>query len=164
MGWFSRRRHRLGFGVHSPFAYSMVKDIIAPSARYRYYAEETIADSSRCSRHITRLAIIVHRLVGRNNYKTHITALPSSVTALFRNAIDLASPVASAESPSMLITSAPLRADTLTEMARKSMCLLCMAPYTSVMPPSTGILFHDTQTVLYFPYEKTAFVSYDIRF
>lgn len=38
MGWWSRLRHRRGFGVHSPFAFRLVKDCLCERTRYYDYA------------------------------------------------------------------------------------------------------------------------------
>jgi predicted O-methyltransferase YrrM len=37
--WFSKARHWKGFGIHSPFAYSFVKDVIYDNFRYPEYAK-----------------------------------------------------------------------------------------------------------------------------
>lgn len=42
MSFISRMRHRAGFGVHSPLAYSLVKNALWISPVYRYYAENEI--------------------------------------------------------------------------------------------------------------------------
>lgn len=164
MGWLSRRRHRLGFGVHSPFAYRVVKDVIAPGHKYRYYAEEAIAACDSPSRHITRLAVMVHRLAGRHNYRVKFDALSPSVEALMRHAAESAYSSSSADAPVLLITSESLEADTLTRACREHISLLILSRYESVDTPPTGVLFIDTDALLYIPYDKTAFVAYDIRF
>lgn len=38
MGWWSRQRHRRGFGIHSPFAFRFVNDCLCESAQYCGYA------------------------------------------------------------------------------------------------------------------------------
>lgn len=38
--WIARRRHALGFGVHSPFAFSVVRNIV--QERYAYYGYRDI--------------------------------------------------------------------------------------------------------------------------
>ncbi len=39
---YKRWRHTRGYGVHSPFAYSVVKEVIRPGRRYAYYGYEDI--------------------------------------------------------------------------------------------------------------------------
>lgn len=38
MGWWSRLRHRRGFGVHSPLAFRFIKDCLCERTRYYDYA------------------------------------------------------------------------------------------------------------------------------
>ena len=39
---YKRWRHTRGYGVHSPFAYTVVKEVIRPGRRYAYYGYEDI--------------------------------------------------------------------------------------------------------------------------
>ena len=36
--WYSRLRHARGFGIHSPSAYRLIREVLRPSSRYAYYA------------------------------------------------------------------------------------------------------------------------------
>lgn len=38
--WWQRLRHRRGFGIHSPFAFRFITEVLNPPRGYRYYAEE----------------------------------------------------------------------------------------------------------------------------
>ena len=61
---YKRRRHRLGFGVHSPMAYRLINDVVRRHERYYLYDE---LDSHPCNpggRH-SRLARMAHRLCAR---------------------------------------------------------------------------------------------------
>lgn len=40
--WYKRWRHGRGFGVHSPFAYRMVREVLRPSGEYAYYAYDEV--------------------------------------------------------------------------------------------------------------------------
>lgn len=40
-GFFTRWRHARGFGIHSPFAYRLIREAIRPARGYAYYAELT---------------------------------------------------------------------------------------------------------------------------
>lgn len=42
MSLVARLRHSYGFGVHSPAAYALVKDVVNPGGRYGYYAYRQI--------------------------------------------------------------------------------------------------------------------------
>lgn len=47
--WYKAFRHSLGFGVHSPTAYRMVREVLNPDERYGYYAYDEIpALRKRC--------------------------------------------------------------------------------------------------------------------
>lgn len=39
---YKRLRHSRGYGVHSPSAYSLVREVIRPSRGYEYYAERRL--------------------------------------------------------------------------------------------------------------------------
>ncbi|MDE7414137.1 MAG: hypothetical protein K2N05_10195 [Muribaculaceae bacterium] len=59
-------RHTYGFGVHSPFAFRMVKDVVCPGRIYSWYGYENIdaaAYSGRYPRKIRRQAKMLHRLL-----------------------------------------------------------------------------------------------------
>ncbi len=38
INWYKRWRHGHGFGVHSPYAYRLVRDVLRPGRGYAYYA------------------------------------------------------------------------------------------------------------------------------
>lgn len=40
--WYKRWRHGHGYGVHSPFAYRMVREVLRPPNSYAYYAENDL--------------------------------------------------------------------------------------------------------------------------
>ncbi|MDE6276648.1 MAG: hypothetical protein K2M06_00910 [Muribaculaceae bacterium] len=44
--WWQLLRHRKGYGIHSPFAYRFITEVLNPSRKYRYYAEETEKNSN----------------------------------------------------------------------------------------------------------------------
>lgn len=45
--WYKRWRHGHGFGVHSPFAYRMVREVLRPSHDTAYYAYDDLARARR---------------------------------------------------------------------------------------------------------------------
>ncbi len=59
-----RWRHSHGFGVHSPAGFMLVKDVVRPRRRYRYYGEDRLENARipKELRHLVRLSI---RLYGR---------------------------------------------------------------------------------------------------
>lgn len=40
--WYKRWRHSRGYGIHSPFAYRMVREVLCPPRGYAYYAESQL--------------------------------------------------------------------------------------------------------------------------
>lgn len=57
-------RHSRGFGVHSPLAYGLVKDVLRPPRCYSYYAEEEFGRQADSARQLKRLRMMV-RLLAR---------------------------------------------------------------------------------------------------
>lgn len=61
---YKRWRHTRGYGVHSPYAYSVVKEVVRPGRRYAYYGYDDIdnAIDSNAVRHARRMATTLLRL------------------------------------------------------------------------------------------------------
>ncbi len=59
----NRWRHRRGFGVHSPAAFMLVKEVVRPHRRYRYYAEDRV-DVMRVDETDRKLCRLAVRLIG----------------------------------------------------------------------------------------------------
>lgn len=45
--WYKRWRHARGFGIHSPSAYRLVREVLRPGSAYAYYAYEDIGRARR---------------------------------------------------------------------------------------------------------------------
>lgn len=60
----NRWRHRRGYGVHSPAAFMLVKEVVCPQTGYRYYGEDRldVTGMSGRDRLLCRLSL---RLIGR---------------------------------------------------------------------------------------------------
>lgn len=71
MDRYRRWRHGHGYGVHSPFAYLMVKEVVRPGNGYDYYGYDCINEACAAMprdhrhRHMRRHARILLRLVAR---------------------------------------------------------------------------------------------------
>lgn len=84
---YRRLRHTYGFGVHSPFAYRMVKDVVNPGRDYAWYGYEDIdasVNSRRAGIRLERQAKMFHRLVAFLNPRSLF--LPLGIDALFYTA------------------------------------------------------------------------------
>lgn len=53
-----RMRHRRGFGVHSPLAFSLIKRVLFPEKRYAFYADHLLDNSNQ--RRLIRLIGFLH--------------------------------------------------------------------------------------------------------
>lgn len=73
---FTKWRNSHGFGVHSPFAFQIVKRVINPGSAYRYYAEEGIMGFPNVNHEEKRHAVKVHRLANMCNFKNAYFAFP----------------------------------------------------------------------------------------
>lgn len=63
---YKRLRHTYGFGVHSPFAFQLVKDVVRPGRLYSWYGYEDIdaaVNAGRKGIKIERQAKMFHRLL-----------------------------------------------------------------------------------------------------
>ncbi|MDE6006760.1 MAG: hypothetical protein K2G67_04330 [Muribaculaceae bacterium] len=54
---YKRWRHTRGYGVHSPFAYRIVRRVVRQSPGYRYYIESDLPEMSRAERREVRQLI-----------------------------------------------------------------------------------------------------------
>lgn len=63
MNWINRWRHTLGYGVHSPLAYRIVKDCIRPDKKYGFYSDAYIDFEFHEDRRALRNAKMTIRLI-----------------------------------------------------------------------------------------------------
>lgn len=80
---YRRWRHTRGFGVHSPFAYSIVKGVVRPDKGYSYYGYSDIEDTLVGMNHrakLRRLSRMLLRLASTLNPQRSF--LPNSEEAL----------------------------------------------------------------------------------
>lgn len=54
---YKRWRHTRGYGVHSPFAYRMVRRVLRQSRGYRYYIESGLTGMRRAERRFVRMLV-----------------------------------------------------------------------------------------------------------
>lgn len=88
--WLSRRRHRLGFGVHSPFAFTLVRDVVR-GRRCRYYRSRQLRFESRGLPHsMKRECALLFRLAARHHFSYAI--ITPTVEPQLQGAMQLASP------------------------------------------------------------------------
>ena len=64
--WYKRWRHGHGFGVHSPYAYRLVRDVLRPGRGYAYYAYADIDHMLNSRRSATGRDAIYRVRAGEN--------------------------------------------------------------------------------------------------
>lgn len=63
MNWIRRWRHTRGYGVHSPLAFSIVKECIRPDKRYGFYCDAYLDSAYNEERKALRNAKMTIRLI-----------------------------------------------------------------------------------------------------
>jgi len=170
-----RQIRRKGFGVHSPFAFRTVLDIIAPKRGYTYYRIDDLYDMGFKSRRELRLAKIIFRITARLN-PAFIGVCPAGDTrwhaaaAKARSSIKAACTEEKPIPPKTLLffnnSDGHSRVDDSSLLS--SVAVIARGSHTEELKKrvsrfSTGVLFYSPDTILYFPYPATRFVAYEIE-
>jgi len=85
---YRRWRHTRGFGVHSPYAYDLVKYVIRPEKGYLFYGYEDIKSAVRgehCGSRVEREAKMLHRLMVA--LRPDSIFLPHGISAAYQAAV-----------------------------------------------------------------------------
>lgn len=173
---FLRKRHSRGFGVHSPYAYRFVKDVIRPGI-YGYYAYDFIDDlpeiSPRVSRH-ARWLVRMMIFLG----KKRVIAFPVSSESLEIAAASLnINLITSGLNDNIIFTSDDLLVITahsggcslITEAIQGGSAVFAMDPDSKMRmqlttPIQKGLLFKSERCLLLIPRKEMEYVAYDIEF
>jgi hypothetical protein len=177
--WFTRYRHRKGFGIHSPFAFQAVGEVINLPAVYGYYHDDALSRRCRASsvpKSFRRMAVVAMRWVAR--HATEYACVTNSVTPLFKESITLAdSRVKYLAAPPKNM--AGLFVTAADDTSEAELTRLMNAPDAPVVVAvgyrdaaalcrglnrPDGICFYSVNDILFIPYAKTRFVAYDILF
>lgn len=91
--WYKRWIHGHGFGVHSPFAYRLVREVLYTSPSYGYYAYDEIAASRKAypSMLSDRELCLIYRLLVDLRPQS-VSIAPSASEAMLRHLVGLALP------------------------------------------------------------------------
>lgn len=81
---YKRWRHTRGYGVHSPFAYKIVKEVLQDKRGYAYYAYQNLEEAA-CSRSEIKAARRLMRLAARMDVGS--TFLPADAKKIFLSAL-----------------------------------------------------------------------------
>lgn len=82
---YKRLRHTKGFGVHSPMAYSVVKQVISLGNSYAYYGYSEIDHAARCGGGCRRSARILLRLASHTDVRD--AWIPHSAPTIYKAAL-----------------------------------------------------------------------------
>lgn len=99
--WYKRWRHGHGFGVHSPSAYVMVRDVLRPARCYAYYAYDDIASAR--GKYPTLLSLEELKLI----YRILIHLQPESVAISSGPSHDMLRHIVRMALPTAVITRKP---------------------------------------------------------
>lgn len=176
---FQRWRHYKGYGVHSPFAYRFVTNVLRPG-RYSFYSYEEIDNfltpaERKDYRHINFIKFIIRlanflktrRIVsfGKINKGASAAAL-----ALRLPAIDISEKeFFSFETGDLLIAGEDFYDISLLRNAVScGVAIFAIRPSFEIRefletPLDRGILFNDKDRIILIPREETAYVAYDIK-
>jgi hypothetical protein len=176
--WFTRLRHRKGFGIHSPFAYQAVGEVIAPPSTYTYYSTQHLFDEcerKRVAADTRRMADILFRWCARHNVTT--ARVTPSLHPILKDCIKAANSktrfttiTPSGESALLVTTKNDVSIEDLLQiMAHEEAPVVIGIGYPGIdishrLLRDKGILFYSRNEILFIPYAKTAFVKYDIEF
>ncbi len=179
----SRLRHRQGYGIHSPFAYKALGDILHPRRGYTYYKLDTLRKIIRqCllyNKVERSLALDTFRYVARYSPAYYVVShtLPVQTQEMFVTAVKYAdthirslnSNDKSAPYGTLFILhgSESQRVAEILRQGKWAVTALCMDTKeieTLRHLPKSGVLFYSRQYIFYMPYQDMAYVSYDIEF
>ena len=97
--WFKRWRSRKGFGIHSPYAFRFIKEVLAPDRSYAYYAYSDIRKEVRQQNGC--LPIDMALLV----FRTVLELRPTSVCIRADNSFELLHSIVKKSGPNIQFTS-----------------------------------------------------------
>lgn len=96
--WYKRLRHGRGYGVHSPLAYRMVREVLCPSDAYGYYVYDSLPQMVK--RYRPTLSVHDLKLIYRLLHELR----PASVTIMSRQSAQILHQLVHAAVPTAKIT------------------------------------------------------------
>ena len=170
---FQRKRHARGFGVHSPFAYRFVTDVIHPG-RYGYYAFDEIDDDTALSPKVCRDAKWYVRIARFLESQRFVT--PGDIpTGARRAAKALGVDVISAkegrwkDSDILIVNGEDGSYKLIKGALEAGIPVLAIQPDTRLRrrleePIAKGLALYSKNKILIVPRDAMAFTSYQIDF
>lgn len=172
----SRLRHKRGFGIHSPYAYRVVKHVIAPAKGYGYYAEKgnrtLLADADSIT---TSLCEMLYRWCASQGCNKLVLgkSIHDKVACVLGGVCKTIS-VLSKKSDILSADVAFLRFEDLTKdewpkilkNSDKTVIIGIGIPiddaWEDTRKRTTGIFFYSRDAIMLIPYNGTAFTYYDM--
>ena len=149
--WLSRFRYRCGYGVHSPFAFSLITDVIYEKMPYYAYdslekEQKKIVEERGCNKGTQKVNRFLFRLVNKVQPATIVEVGRPSVTSLYLQSAKSSAEYLFASDLSELFLDTDVSVDFLYLNDYQNPCLL-----------EEVFLFNDTGTTL-----KSVFVVHGI--
>lgn len=116
--WLSRFRHRCGYGVHSPFAFGLITDVVYERRPYYAYANLKSEGKKRRRKEgrikgYVKVNRLLFRLVNRIQPVTIVEVGPSSIASLYMQAAKKSAGYVFASNLSELVLEADTKVDFL---------------------------------------------------
>lgn len=175
---YVRWRHSRGFGVHSPFAYDLVKMAINPGD-YGFYGYSLIdrvilSQGFKGYPRARKDARLLLRLLVQ--LRSRRLLLPDGLPALCAAARGAGVPAVTFKSlpkgrlgDFLIVTPSLLSSRQLEERIRENTAILAIAPDEETVKTlyaacERGLIFHGTRLLLAVPRKEMAFVAYSMKF
>lgn len=172
---YLRWRHTRGFGVHSPYAYKLICDVINPGkyGHYAYHEADVLIDSSHCSprlgkliRFIIRLAVFLKSI----RIVTPSESLPAQIAASSLNIeySTVSSKNFSFLSGDFLVLDSDCDPGTVRETIDKKIPILALSPSSGLrnilcQPLKKGLLLKSPGKIILIPRDEMEYLTYDIN-
>lgn len=171
MKWLTRYSHRHGFGIHSPYAFRVVGEIVRAPYTYYAYADIKKACSSRSE---ISSALMLHRLVGRTGIPNVYfdTIYPDSffISVRYANSkIKVLKDASTAVKTLMVVNAKQTEVSHLSKLFNRPLAIVYGIGYNEddvlkiVSNNSTGLLLLDSDKFLFFNNINMAFLSYLVK-
>lgn len=165
-GYIPRWWRSRGFGVHSPFAFRMVRDVLSP--RYRYYDEDALRFLPVYRRHRKYVGVLF-RIVARLAPGSFMIiageesdALAEGVLLASPNCIRDAVHRVPAEKNGALVFLGGDEGRRAFAAVGNALAVVADFPFPADMHPERGVLLRGIQGFIWFPQAESQFVAYDI--
>lgn len=170
MNILERYRHSRGFGVHSPFAFALVNDVLRRSRGYAYYGDEELDHviyncNPAHGRRVRRRACVLLRLAARLGFSSAWVdkSLCGNERRILMLALRLANPSISFSTPASLIIVRAITAERFRELTGSGCSVMVTEPEETLATSAPGFLFESRNYVLFVASKSVeSCVSYSI--